>query len=418
MSGPIHNILVITSWSFNDALIQTYTLPYLLLIKKNLSSQSKIFLYTQSQYTPKTNIDVYQQQKEELKKQNIFIIENKYKPFGFLALFSYVVVFFRLWHFCISNKITVLHTWCTPAGGMGYLLARVTNIKLILDSFEPHALPMVETNTWSQNSFAFKLLSWLEKKQLQGASEVICTTEGMIENSKQKYGVIKKRYFIKPACVDLNHFSVQKIKNPLLIKEFNLENKITCVYAGKFGGLYLKHETFDFFKCAYDYWGEKFRILLLTSHTDKEIQSYLESAGLPNHILIKKFVPFKEVAEYMGLADFAICPTRPGKSRKYCTPIKTGEYWAMSLPVVITKDISTDSDIIKRYGIGSVLEELNAEAYLNAVKSIDEILTNGTRMDIFHKIRPIAEKYRNFDIADQIYQTLYGNTDINAADNY
>ncbi len=404
-----HNMLVLTSWSFNDALIQTYTLPYLLLIKNNLSPQSKIYLYTQSQYSSGTNNSVYELQKEELKKQNIFILENKYRRFGTLALLGYAVAFLKLWRFCVSKKISILHAWCTPAGGMGYLLSVATGKKLILDSFEPHAFPMVDTKTWSEKSLAFKLLLWLEKKQLQRATEVICATEGMIVNSQKQYGVTKKRYFIKPACVDLNHFSKEKIKNATLIKEFNLEQKITCVYAGKFGGLYLREETFNFFKVAYDHWGDKFRILLLTSHTDEEIQSYLNSAGVPNNILIKKFVPFKAVAEYMGLADFAICPTRPGESRKYCTPIKTGEYWAMGLPVVITKNISIDSDIIKNNKIGYTLEELNTETYLKAVKQIDDILKSGTRDDIYNRIRPFAEKYRNFKIAEDIYKTIYGN---------
>lgn len=403
-----HNILVITSWSFHDALIQTYTLPYLFLIKKNLSSSSKIFLYTQSQYDSNFNNSIYHEQKKELEKQNIFILENKYQRFGFAAIFGYFFAFIKLWRFCISRKITILHTWCTPAGGMGYLLSFVTNKKLILDSFEPHALAMAETKTWSVNSFAFKLLLWLEKKQLQRASEVICATEGMIKHSQEKYGIIKKRYFVKPACVDLNYFSLEKIKNPALIKELGLEDKITCVYAGKFGGLYLRHETFNFFRVAYDYWGDKFRILLLTGHTDEEIKSYLDSVGLPHEIVIKKFVPFKLVAQYMGLADFAICPTRPGNSRKYCTPIKTGEYWAMGLPVVITKNISVDSDIIKNYNIGFVLEDLSDEVYMKAVKEIEKILNSSSRIEIYNKIRPIAEKYRNFEIAERIYSIIYG----------
>ena len=43
------NVLVFTTWSFYDALIQTYTLPYLKLIKKQLPEGSSIHFITLEQ---------------------------------------------------------------------------------------------------------------------------------------------------------------------------------------------------------------------------------------------------------------------------------------------------------------------------------------------------------------------------------
>jgi len=108
------------------------------------------------------------------------------------------------------------------------------------------------------------------------------------------------------------------------------------------------------------------------------------------------------------LGDFGITPVKPIPTKRYCTPIKDGEYWALGLPVVITKGISDDSDIIKKYKIGSVLEELNEKNYLKAIQEIDVLLKNNTRMELYNKIRPIAEKYRNFDIAEKVYKEIYG----------
>ncbi|MFL5787805.1 MAG: hypothetical protein ACJ748_07110, partial [Flavisolibacter sp.] len=43
------NILVLTHWSFKDALVQTYTLPYVSFIRNVLPEENKIFVVTSEQ---------------------------------------------------------------------------------------------------------------------------------------------------------------------------------------------------------------------------------------------------------------------------------------------------------------------------------------------------------------------------------
>ena len=38
------NILVLTQWSFKDALIQTYTLPYVEILREIIPTERKIFV--------------------------------------------------------------------------------------------------------------------------------------------------------------------------------------------------------------------------------------------------------------------------------------------------------------------------------------------------------------------------------------
>ena len=44
-------------------------------------------------------------------------------------------------------------------------------------------------------------------------------------------------------------------------------------------------------------------------------------------------------------------PVKPVPTKRYCTPVKDGEYWALGLPVIITEGISDDSGIIRENGI-------------------------------------------------------------------
>ena len=67
------HILVITYWKYDDALIQTYTLPYLKIIESILTHNSKIYLFTLD--------DTIEKSKVVSKK--IINVSRAYYSFGF-----------------------------------------------------------------------------------------------------------------------------------------------------------------------------------------------------------------------------------------------------------------------------------------------------------------------------------------------
>lgn len=398
------NILILTYWPFKDALIQTYTLPYVKILRKKLFVKNNIWLRTMENTLLSKTEEA--EMKDQLAQSGIFWLPSKYRKYGFLSYVNEYIKLVSLIFFCLRNKIKIIHLWCTPPGITGYLISVITGAELIIDSYEPHAEAMVENGTWRKGSFKFKILFLFEKLMSQRASVIISATKGMDQYAKIKYNATFDKFYVKPACVDLKLFDLNKNKNKKLLDELNLHNKTVLLYAGKFGGIYLDKEVFDFVKVAYDYFGEQFSFLLLTSHKRDEIAQFCAHAGIPAHIVISKFVSHSEIPDYMGLADFAITPVKPVPSKRYCTPIKDGEYWALGLPVVITKDISDDSDIIEKEQIGVVLKTLSKEEYHKAIQQIDLIL-HSDKEQIRQKIRKIAEKYRSFDIAERIYADIY-----------
>lgn len=400
------NILVLTHWSFKDALIQAYTMPYVDMMREIISPEKKIILVTSEQQHIALKKREQDTINESWKERNMQLVAQPYRKFGFRKLTGMITQLISLYKLIKKEKINTIHAFCTPAGGIGYLLSRLTGTKLVIDSYEPHAEAMVENGTWKKNSLAFHSLFYLEKKQTKKAEHLIATSGGMMDYATNKFGISPTSFFVKPACVNMVQF-FPRAKDAMLLKEFNLEGKLVAIYAGKLGGIYLKEEVFDFIKTCYDFWGDNFRFLLLTNSTKEEIDEQVQRVGIPPEIVINRFVVHDEIPRYMSLGDFALNPVKPVPTKRYCTSIKDGEYWAMGLPVVISPDISDDSDIIDKEKIGVVVDYSDRIGRNEAVKCIGLLLDDSRKNEIRSRILKVAEKYRSFEIAKRIYGVIY-----------
>jgi glycosyltransferase involved in cell wall biosynthesis len=400
------NLLIFTHWSFKDALIQTYTLPYVDIIRKIIPADKKIVVVTYEQEKVALSREEQETVNREWSNKNMQLLPLSYNKFGIKKMINAITQLLQLSRIIRKENIGVIHAFCTPAGGIAYLLSKLTGAKLIIDSYEPHADSMVETGAWKRSGAAFRILSRLEKKQAQHAVHVIATTLEMKEYTKKRYNFDLKDFFVKPACINFNDF-YPRPKNERLLQELKLTNKIVCVYAGKLGGMYLNEEVFDFIRSCYDHWGDHFRFLMLTSESDEHITRQLQRKGIPADVLIKRFVSHKEIPDYLSLGDFGLNPQAPVSSKRYGSPIKNGEYWGMGLPIVISPKISNDSDIINANNIGVVINLQKKENLAEAVKQVDQLLKKFPRELLQQKIFSIAKKYRSFQIAEEIYPLIY-----------
>ena len=399
------NILIITFWSYNDALVQTYTLPYVNMIRKILPKESKIFIVTFEQEKVALSPSELESLNVEFAKRNIRLIAFPYVRFGLKKLIKACGNILLMQRLVRKEEITTIHAFGPNAGGYGFLVSKLTGKELIIDSFEPHAEAMVENKTWPEDGAAYKILKRLEKWQAKRAKHLIGTTTAMKQYSKERYGYEPKSFFAKPSCVDTDMF-FPRAKDVELVNSLGLQGKIVCVYAGKLGGIYLKEEVFDFFKACYEFWGDRFRCVMVTNAERKVIEEQLAAVNLPLHVVFSKFVPHQDVPRYLSLGDFALNPVKPVPTKRYCTSVKDGEYWAMGLPVVISPDISDDSDIILKEEIGGITDFVNKESMLRAIEKVDALVNKNNGLS--NKIFVIAKKYRSYEIARRIYTEIYG----------
>ena len=149
--------MILTYWGYKEALISSFTLPYIQSLHK-VNPQMDLFLFTLNKEEQILKNNEIEKANRELSEFNTKLLAFNYRKFGFIALFKMFFLIIRLLRIIRKERITHLHCFCTPAGGIGYLLKFFSRVTLVLDSYEPHAESMVESGGWKSNSLAFRIL--------------------------------------------------------------------------------------------------------------------------------------------------------------------------------------------------------------------------------------------------------------------
>ena len=236
------------------------------------------------------------------------------------------------------------------------------------------------------------------------ANHLIALTKAMSDYAKRKYQLEERPFFIRPSCVDMTHFDYKHFDKNTVRRALNIQSRRVAIYVGKLGGMYLKQELFDFFAQAYHYYSGDFTALILGNYKQQEIISLCELADFPIGQLVHYASSFEKVPYYLSAADFAMTMVKPLSTKRYCSPVKNGEYMAMGLPVITTQKISDDSDYINCEGLGSVLSDFRKTTYCHALENVECILNEKNYRE---RIRKAAFVYKNINLFKDIYSSLY-----------
>lgn len=397
------NIFIISTWSYNEPLTQSYLLPYIKVLREVLPVGSHIHFLTMEKDDFPMNELMRNDIELDFKRQNIHWQTHQYTKFGVLSVFNYFMLILRLCFIVWKRGIRVLHPFAPVAGGIALIVKFITRRKLVLDSWEPHAESMVESGVWEQNSLAFKLLFYAEKKLAKHADYLIAASMGMKDYAYEKWKLMPVRVAYRPACVDLEMFDRAYFENKKSRWVLQLQGKLVAVCTGKLHGMYLGIEVFQFLKSASDFFGEKFHAILLTETPSEVIEAMRAEVNLSSEQLTIRKVSHSEIPIFLHVADFAINPQKPIPSKRYGTPVKDGEYWAMGLPIVIAADISDDSEIVVRENVG-VIWSTKKEDNVEVLQQLSMLLQDKNTAE---RCANAAKKYRSFDLARKAYQEVY-----------
>lgn len=388
------NILFVGYWGIDDGLTSATILPHLEILN-GFDEIETVFFCTIERDGREIQTKVLPAKVTHIPMQSGWGIMDKVRDFT--AIPDQLTKLIR------SKKIEGMICRGTPAGALGYLTYRKTTIPYCVESVEPHADYMVESNVWRRWGFRYLLQKHWEKKQYATASLLMPVAGGMVARLAAD-GIDAQKIKVMPCAVDLTAFSYSEERRKHIRSTLQVtEDTVLGIYVGKFDGLYYDRESFELFKQAKSTFNN-FKLIILTPQSGSDIKTKLEKIGFsPSEFRVLK-AAHNEVPAYLSAADFAFAPYKKSPFSKFLSPVKVGEYWAIGLPVLLTEGTGDDAEIIERNNVGACFDPVKNNA-TNALNTIKGIL-NSDREMARSRIREIAVKYRNFETSKLVYQKV------------
>jgi hypothetical protein len=288
------------------------------------------------------------------------------------------------------------------AGALGYLVWRRRKLPYLVESFEPHAAYMRDSNTWKFYDPRFLIQLFFEKQQKKSARYLLPVSINY-SNQLKIEGISEERIITMPCCIPIENYAFNNDEREAYRSKLKIKSgSIVGIYVGKFGDIYYDDEAFDLYKFAYEFFGDKLFLIIISPNDRDEIIFKLKKRLIPENNFFVAGVPHNEVRNYLCAADFAFSTIKPSPNRKFCSPIKNAEYWANGLPIITEPNIGDDSDIIANEGGGVILDPknlTNSFIQLSILLQQDREKSNGFA-------KGIAMKYRSIEIVKESYVSM------------
>lgn len=388
------NILYVNGWPFYDQLTLSSTLPTLKILSRSNNVNSTL-LITPECLTCEYPLDIQKTKHIGLSVGNGATVFRSY----FMREIKYLLSLLLI---CKNNKFDLIIARGSPAGGRVVLLSAITKIPFIVESFEPHSKYMHESGVWNVYSLKYLIQRLWEYLAMKNASALLAVSNNYTK-ALLKGGIDPKRIYLAPCIVDMAMFALNiddrtRIRSDLAIPQ----EAIVGIYVGKFGGIYFDiPDALDIFSQAFLAY-RNFYLIVLTGESRSLIDDMVLKGGysIDQSRIRVLSVPHPKVPSYLSAADFSYALIKGGGSKRYCSPVKVGEYWANGLPVVIPEGVGDDSDIILKSSLGVLIGENFGWSYCDRLSAIL------SRSDHRITISKLADTYRSERLIIEIYNKL------------
>jgi glycosyltransferase involved in cell wall biosynthesis len=386
-------LLYISYWSSSDPLTHSTVIPHL-RVAASFQQVESILLITVERNPVMHDLQLPKTEHIPLKASSL--------PVNVLARISdFMRLPPRIAGIARARGVSIIMAKGVLAGRIAYSVSKKFGIPFITESFEPHADYMTESEEWRHTGFKFLFLKRWEMQQIRSAEKLLTVSDNYKNFLVRNFG--KKNVLTLPCTVDLESFRFDgRIREATRIK-LNIKDEVTGIYTGRFGGIYYKEEAFDIFAKA-AIWFKNFRLIILTPDDKQQTISELEKRNISRDQVSILYVPHAEVAAYLSASDFAFSTIKPARSRKYCSPVKNGEYWANGLPILLTHNVGDDASIMEEENGGSLFD-LRTRNLDNAFEKINAILKE---KDHRQRISRIAARHRSSEMITAVYREIFG----------
>lgn len=300
--------------------------------------------------------------------------------------------------------IEVVHCRSYVPAYMCLMLRRLTGIKFIFDmrGFLPDEY--VEGGHWTMDCWEYKLAKKLEAKCLRAADAVVVTTRGMrdqlLEARAGLRDEIDRKLTIIPNLADMNRFGPDDAVRSEMRERYGLEDKTVALWlVGGIADWHMPTEVARFF-LAMKRLHPRSVLLVLTSSTN--VHRILQDAGLTTEDYMAISATPEEVGKHILIGDFGInfC-----SSEHSASAIKSAEYLASGLPILIDKAEESANVLARDSRTGVVVESYGEDEFERAVHEMIGLLAQ--RDALAKRCREVAQRNLSLSIAVDLFAEVY-----------
>jgi glycosyltransferase involved in cell wall biosynthesis len=343
----------VTYWSLRDPLCQTQSLAYL----RGLAARGHRFaLVTFEQPKYALSPERAAEAKRELAGQGIYWYPLRYhKRFSLLATgFDCLAGVAAGLFAAVRHGARAVHSRASIPAAMALAVSALSGRKFLYDSDSLLSEEYADTGHWAPGGTAYKVTAWFERQSRRRADSVVTLSERLRRAFVEDYGV-RAPVAVIPCCVDEGRFRFDPRAREARRAELGAGAETLFVYMGKVGARYLVGETFEFFKAALGRVGPA-RMLILSGDDPEAFHRIAAERGVGRELYEVRHSAHEDVASWLSAADVGLAFIRSARCERGSSPIKTAEYLAAGLPVVITPGIGDHSTLVEREGVGVVVD--------------------------------------------------------------
>jgi hypothetical protein len=392
------NILYLSYWNFNDPLTHSTVFPNLRILSDFSWTNRIVFVNIERELKDSVRVPIDSDKITycpffSSKRKNVLVektMDFKKAPVFISRLIG-------------QYEIDRVVARGAQAGGLAYLVWRKTRIPFYVESLEPHAQYMLDAGVWSRFDPRTIVEQYLEhhvKKQATGLMTVAKNYTLHLES----LGIETEKLRTVPCTVDVDLFAYSGEMRMIIRNRFGInESDIVGIYAGRYGGIYLEKEAAQLYKLAFDFFSSFRLILLVPESFHKGLIKLLGDFQIPMDRVNLFEVKHHDVSAYLSAGDFAFATIKPGPSRKYCSSVKIGEYWANGLPIILTEGVGDEDQLIRKNPRAGVLfhpatmEKKSKEIF----GTISELVAFGRESN---QLAKLAHEHRNPQLAVDAYE--------------
>jgi len=314
-------------------------------------------------------------------------------PLVFLqSFFALIVLIFFI-------KIEILHCRSYHAMLAAVVLKKMKKkLKIIFDPRSPFPEENITAGEWTEYSLTYRIWKKLEKIYLDKSNITIAIVNTYIKHFKKIS--VQANFRLVPNNVDIAQFKYDDEFRFKFRKEKGIINDIIFCYCGSLPSHWNDPEVYAKFLIKFRESGIKHSFLFITPHIGNLRKTFNQFNICEKEYFAISSI-FSDIPKYLSIADFGL---NLMKNQDIRMSIKTSEYLAMGLPIIVNSKVLGAKEIVEQYGVGVILENFENIDF----KKIKNLI--GNKDELANKCRTLAcEKFSTKKIAEQygdIYNSL------------